>query len=71
MEVDGAKVVEHLATERALKAIETADNLCKQVDVERESSTALKVQVELLTKQLEDTNTVGVAIAKLYVGLLK
>ena len=60
-----------MAAKGALKAIETADNLCKQVDVERESSTALKVQVELLTKQLEDTNTVGVAIAKLYVGLLK
>ena len=36
-EVDGAKATEQLATERALKAIETADNLCKEVDTERES----------------------------------
>ena len=31
------KAAEQLATERALKAIETAANLCKEVDVERES----------------------------------
>ena len=31
-EVDGAKAAEHLATERTLKAIETANNLRKQVD---------------------------------------
>ena len=36
-EVDGTKAVEQLAAERALKAIETADNLCKEVDGERES----------------------------------
>ena len=34
-EVDGVKVVEQLAVERTLKAIEMADNLCKEVDAER------------------------------------
>ena len=36
------------ATERALKAIETAENLHKEVNAERESSTALKAQVDML-----------------------
>jgi hypothetical protein len=34
--------VRRLATKRALKAIETADNLCKEVNAERESGVALK-----------------------------
>ena len=70
-EVDSAKATKHLAVERALKAIETADNLRKQVDIERESSTTLKAQVDLLTKRLEDANVVGVATAELYVGALE
>ena len=41
------------------------------MDAERESSTALKAQVELLTKRLEDANAVGVATAELYVGALE
>ena len=40
--VEGEKVVEQLAAKCALKAIETVDNLHKEVDAERESSTALK-----------------------------
>ena len=42
-EVDGANIAQQLATERALKAIETADNLRKEEDAEMESSAALKV----------------------------
>ena len=70
-EVDSAKASKHLAIERALKAAEMADNLRKQVDAERESSTALKAQVELLTKRLEDANAAWVAAAELYVGALE
>jgi uncharacterized protein YlxW (UPF0749 family) len=69
-EVDGAKAAEQLATERALKAIETADNLCREVDAERKSSAALKAQVDILTKRLEDAKATGLAIAELYVGAL-
>jgi hypothetical protein len=57
--MEGANAAETLAGECALKAIETADNLCKEVDAERESSAALKVQVELLTKRLEDAKELG------------
>jgi hypothetical protein len=70
-EADGAKVVEELAAERALKAIKMADNLHKEVDAERESSAALKTQVDILTKRLEDAKAVGLAIAELYVGALE
>ena len=42
-EVDGAKAAKQLPAERALKAIETADNLRKEEDAEMESSAALKV----------------------------
>jgi hypothetical protein len=70
-EADGAKVVEELAAERALKAIKMADNLHKEVDAERESSAALKTQVDILTKRLEDAKAAGLAIAELYVGALE
>ena len=70
-EVDGTKATEQLAAERALKAIETADNLRKEVDAERESSAALKVLVDMLTKRLKDTKAVGLAVAELYVGALE
>ena len=70
-EVEGGKDAEQLAAERALKAIETADNLRKEVDAERESSAALKVQVDMLTNCLEDTKVVGLAAAELYVGALE
>ena len=70
-EVDGAKAAKQLAAEHALKAIEMADNLCKEVDAERESSAALKVQVDLLTKRLEDAKSIGLAAAELYVGALE
>jgi hypothetical protein len=43
-----------LAGERALKATKIAENLHKEVDDERESSTTLKAQVGLLSKRLED-----------------
>ena len=59
------------AAERALKAIEMANNLCKEVDAKRESSAALKAQVDMLTKRLKDAKSVGLAIAKLYVGALE
>jgi CO dehydrogenase/acetyl-CoA synthase epsilon subunit len=60
-----------LATEHALKAIETANNLRKEVDAERESSAALKAQVDMLTKHLEDAKVVGLAAAGLYVSALE
>ena len=41
-QVEDAKATEQLASERSLKAVETADNHCKEVDTERESSAALK-----------------------------
>ena len=43
------KAAEQLVVERALKAIETADNLHKEVDAERESSATLKAQVDMLS----------------------
>jgi uncharacterized protein YlxW (UPF0749 family) len=46
-EVDGTKAAEQLVVERALKATETANNLHKEVDAERESSAAFKAQVDL------------------------
>ena len=70
-EVDGAKAAEQLAAERALKAIETVDNLRKEVDVERESSATLKAQVDMLTKRLEDAKAIGLATAELYAGALE
>jgi hypothetical protein len=41
-QVEDTKTVEQLASERSLKAIEMVDNLRKEVDAERKSSTALK-----------------------------
>ena len=41
-DLEGAKAAEQLAAERALKALERAENLYKEVNSERESSTALK-----------------------------
>ena len=69
--MDGAKAAEQLAAKRALKGIEMADNLRKEVDTEIESSAALKAQVDMLTKRLEDAKAIGLAIAKLYVGALE
>jgi hypothetical protein len=69
--VDGAKAVKQLTAEHALKAIETADNLCKEVDAERDSSATLKAQVDMLTKHLEDAKAIGLAAAELYVGALE
>jgi hypothetical protein len=69
-EAEGAKAAEQLASERALKAIEMANNLRKEVDAERESIVVLKTQVNLLTKRLEDAKAIGLASAELYVGTL-
>jgi hypothetical protein len=41
-QVEGAKAAETLADERALKAMEIAENLHKEVDAKKESSVALK-----------------------------
>ena len=65
-EVDGTKAVEC-----TLKAIELADSLRKEVDAERESSTALKAQVDMLSKRLEDAKSIGLPVAELYVGALE
>ena len=64
-EVEGAKAAERLAAERALKAIEAGDNL------RRESGVALKAQVDVLSKRLEDVKSIGLAVAELYVGALE
>jgi uncharacterized protein YlxW (UPF0749 family) len=69
-EVDGTKAAKQLATEHALKAIEIADNLCREVDAERKSSAALKAQVDILTKRLDDAKATGLAAAELDVGAL-
>jgi hypothetical protein len=50
-EVEGAKATEQLATECALKAIETVDSVRKAVDAERESGVSLKAQVDMLTRR--------------------
>jgi len=70
-EVDGAKADEQLAAKCALKAIEMADNLRKQMDDEREFNAALKEQVDMLSKHLEDTKSIGLAAAELCVGALE
>ena len=64
--LEGAKAAEQLAAERALKAVETTENLHKEVAIERESSMTLGAQVNLLTKRLEDAGAVGLVVAKLY-----
>ena len=69
--MEHAKATELLASKRSLKAMETTDNLRKEVDVERESSVVLKAQVNLLTQRLEDTKELRVAAAELYAGTLE
>ena len=64
--MDGTKAAKQLAAERTLKAIETADNLRKEVDAKRESSDALKVQVDMLSKRLQDAKFIGLAVAELF-----
>ena len=65
------KAAKQLAVERALKAIEMADNLRNEVDAERLSGAALKAQVDMLSKRLEDAKSIGLAVAELYVGALE
>ena len=57
---------EQLATKHVLKAVETVENLCKEVATKRESNTALGAHVNLFTKRLEDAGAVGIVVAKLY-----
>ena len=40
------------------------------MDAERESGVALKAQVDVLSKRLEDAKSIGLAEAELYVGAL-
>ena len=70
-EVEGVKAIEQLAVERALKAIEVANNLQKEVDAERESGAILKAQVDMLSKHLENAKSIGHAAAELYAGALE
>ena len=70
-EVEGVKAAEALAGERALRAIETVENLRKEVNAKRKSSAALKAQVGLLSKCLEDAKEVGLTTTKLYDGTLE
>jgi hypothetical protein len=64
-ELEGAKAAEALAIERVLKTIDIADNLRKEIDSERESSTALKAQVHPLNKHLEATKEAGLSVMKM------
>ena len=41
------------------------------MDAERESGTALKAQVDVLSKRLEDAKSIRLAAAKLHVGALE
>ena len=47
------------------------NNLRREVDAERESGVALKAQVDVLSKRLEDAKSIGLAAAELYVGALE
>ena len=69
--MEGANAAEVLAGECALRAIETAKNLRKEVNAKRESSAALKAQVGLLSKCLEDAKEVGLTTTKLYASTLE
>jgi prefoldin subunit 5 len=70
-QMEGVKAAETLVGEHALKAIETAKNLHKVVDAKRESSTALKMQVDLVSNRVEDAKEVGLAVAKLYASTIE
>ena len=50
-----------MAAEHALKAIETTNNLRREVDAERLSGAALKAQVDMLSKHIEDIKSIGLA----------
>ena len=54
-----------------MKAIEAGDNHRREVDAERESGVALKEQVDVLSKRLEDAKSIGLPVAELYVGALE
>ena len=41
------------------------------MDAERESIAALKAQVDVLSKRLEDAKSIGLAVAELYMGALE
>ena len=61
--LEGSKAAEQLALDRAKKANEIVDLFHKEVEAERQSSATLGAQVALLTKRLEDTSAVGLAVA--------
>jgi uncharacterized protein YlxW (UPF0749 family) len=69
-DLEGAMAAKQLTAERALEALETAENLRKEVNAERESSATLKAQVDMLTKRLEDAKAVGLVAADLNIGAL-
>jgi hypothetical protein len=69
-QVEDAKCAKALAIERALKANETADNLRKELNAEKESGLALQQQVALLMGCLEATKGLGLATVKMYVATL-
>jgi hypothetical protein len=60
-----------LAEEHVLKAIDTADNLYKEIDSEWELSTTLKAQVDLLNKHLEAAKEAGQYVVKMYIDTLE
>lgn len=66
----GSKTAEHLALEKAKKAVDTADRLCREIDAEKESSGALATQVELLNKRLDDAKALGLSAAQVYTSVL-
>jgi hypothetical protein len=69
-QMDDAKSAKAVAVERASKAVETAENLRKEIDAEKKSGLALQQQVGLLTKHLEAAKESGQTVVDLYVAAL-
>jgi len=68
--LEDVKAAEQLALEHVQKANETTEDLRKEVDAERQSSSVLGAQVALLTKRLEEVKVVGLSAVGLYINAL-
>lgn len=66
----GSKAAEDLALESAQKATEIADNLCKEIDVEKTSSAFLVTEVKLLKGQLDEVKMLGLSSTEAYTTAL-
>lgn len=68
--LEGSKVAEEFSLEMAQKAMDVNEGLRKQVEAERESSSALAAQVNLLTKRLDEAKALWLSVAELYINML-